>query len=215
MREALENAEKKAREEKSLASRKHVLEYKQDNANVTRDIYENNSRLDSNSKAECSTTGDTISTAQNVTEVKDSVTKLCNARVPSKRFITVPAQNADVLKMHDGTQTGTQTHNEALLISAETVTMPADNLAVVLGTSTDINPHEMIPNPGGVQLALLVSPSLPQPLMLENRLLTPSLYRTAGWERGTQTDSELIKGSRGRCNEGKTEGQIMGKNKKK
>jgi len=215
MREALENAEKKAREEKSLASRKHVLEYKQDTASVTTDTYENNSWFDSNSKAECSTTGNTILTTQNVTEVKDSVTKLCNATVPSKSFITVPAQNADVLKMHDGTQTGIQTHNEALLISAETVTMPADSLAVVLGTSTDINPLEMIPNPGGVQLALLMSPSLPQPLMLENRLLTPSLYRAAGRERGTQTDSELIKGSRGRCSKDKTESRIMGKNKKK
>lgn len=215
MREALENAEKKAREQKILASRKHVLEYKEDTASVTTETYENNSWLDSNSTAEHSTTGNTISTAQNMTEVKESVTKLCNTTVPSKSSSTVPAKNADIQKMHDGTQTGIQTYNEALLISAETVTMPADSLAVVLGTSTDINPHEMIPSTGGVQLALLMSPSLPQPLMLENRLLTPSLYRAAGRERGTQTDSGLIRGSRGRCSKDKTESRIMGKNKKK
>ena len=215
MREALENAEKKAREEKSRASRKHVLEYMQDTASVTTDTYENKSWLDSNSIDERSTTGNAISTAQNMNEVKDSVSKLCNATVPNKSFSTVTAQNADVLKMHDGTQTGTQTHNEALLISAETVTMPADSLAVVLGTSTDINPHEMIPNPGGVQLALLMSPSLPQPLVLDNRMLTPSRYRAAGQEQGTQTDAELIKGSRSRCNKDKAESRIIGKKKKK
>ena len=192
-----------------------MLEYKQDTASVTTDTYNNTSWLESNSIAECSTTGNTTSAAQNMTGVKDSVTKLCNASVPSKGFSTVPAQNADVRKMRDGTQTGIQMHNEALLISAETVTVPADSLAVVLGTSTDINPHEVIPNTGGVQLALLMSPSLPQPLMLENRLLTPSLYRAAGRERGTQTDSELIKGSRGRCSKDKSESRIMGKNKKK
>lgn len=215
MREALENAEKKAKEEKSQASRKHVLEYKPDTASVTTDTYKNNSWHDSSSTAESSITVNTISTAQNVTEVKDPVTELCNATVTSNSFSTVPVQNADVMKMHDSTQTGIQTHNEALLISAETVTMPADSLAVVLSTSTDIASHEMIPNPGGVQLALLMSPSLPQPLMLENRLLTPSLYRAAGRERGTQTDSALIKGNRSRCCKDKAESQIIGKNKKK
>jgi hypothetical protein len=215
MREALENAEKKAREEKSRASRKHVLECKKDAASVTTDTKESNSCLHSNSTAASSATGNTTSTAQNATDVKDCETNLRSVTVSSKSFSNVAAHNADILKMNDGKQTGTQTHNEALLISAETVTMPADGLAVVLSSTTDRNPHEMVPNPGGVQLALLMSPSLPPPLMLDNRLLTPSRYRAAAREQGTQTDSELIKGSRGRCSKDKADSRITGKDRKK
>jgi hypothetical protein len=215
MREALENAEKKAKEEKSRASRKHVLEYKKDTASVTMDTQGNKSWRDSNSAAESSATGNTTSTAQNATEVKDSVTNLCSVTVSSESSGSSPAQNVDVLRMHDGTQTEIQTQNEALLISAETVTMPADGLAVVLGTATDRNPHEIIPHPGGVQLALLMSPSLPKPLMLDNRLLTPSRYRAPGREQGTQTESEPVRGSRGRCSKDKAESRIRGKDRKK
>lgn len=219
MREALENAEKKAREEKSRASRKHVLESVKDSSSAIAitDTNENKSWFDSNSTAESFVIGNTTSTIQNTTQVKDSVTNLCNdITVSINSSKSVPTQHEEVFRMHDGTQTGIETHNEALLIAAETVAMPADGLAVMLSNTTEENSHDMLPAPsGGVQLALLMSPSLQQPLILDNRLLTPSKFRAMGHERGTQTDSELITRSRGRWGKGKPDNQITRKDRKK
>jgi hypothetical protein len=215
MREALENAEKKAREEKSRASRKHVLDSFIDRSSATanKDRNENKSWFDSNSTAGLSISGSTTSTTQNTTEVKDSVTNVCSDIRDSK---SVPTQHGEVFRMNDGTQTGIETHNEALLIAAETVAVPAEGLAVMLGNTTEENSHGMSPAPsGGVQLALLMSPSLQQPLIVDNRLLTPSKYRGVGHERGTQTDSELITRSRSRWGKGKANSQVTRKDRKK
>jgi hypothetical protein len=217
MREALENAEKKAREEKSRASRKHVLDSVKDSSSVITDIAENKSWFDSNSTAERSVICNTTSTVQNTTQVKDSVMNLCNdSTVSIKSARSVPTQHEGVLRMHDGTQTGMETHNEALLIAAETVAMPADGLAVMLGNTTEDNSHDILPVPsGGVQLALVMSPSLEQPLILDNRLLTPSKYRAMGREQGTQTDSQLTTRSRGSWRKGKADSQITRRDRKK
>ncbi|KDR14478.1 hypothetical protein L798_11649 [Zootermopsis nevadensis] len=219
MREALENAEKKAREEKSRASRKHVLESIKDSSSAIAitDTHENKSWFDSNSTAESSVIGNTTSTIQNTTQVKDSVTNLCNdISVSNHGSKNVPREHEEVLRMHDGTQTGVETHSEALLIAAETIAMPADGLAVMLGNTTEKCSHDVLPAAsGGVQLALLMSPSLQQPLVLDNRLLTPSKYRAMGHERGTQTDSDINTRSRGRWGKGKAYSQIKRKDRKK
>jgi len=218
MREALENAEKKAREEKSRESHKHVLESVGDNYIVSTitDTNENSHWFNSNSAAEISAVDNTSSKTQNTKQVKDSVISLCNdATVSLNSFNIVPTQNEGVLKMHDGTQTGMEIHKEALLIAAETVAMPADRIAVMLGKTTEGRPHDIIPTPGGgVQLALLMSPSL-QPLMLDDKVVTPSKYRGMGHEKGTQTDTELITGSRGRWGKGKADTRITRKERKK
>ncbi|XP_069702660.1 coiled-coil domain-containing protein 66 [Periplaneta americana] len=210
MREALENAEKKAREEKSRASRKHVLESVKNINNVCApvDTTESKSWFETSSTAENPTT----LTKPKTLKVKESVSSVCQETSSS----SVPVQHQDVQRTNDGTQTGPETHNEALLIAAETVAMPADGLAVVLGNTTEGNSHDMLTTPGGgVQLALLMSPSLPQPLMLDNRLLTPSKYRSVGRERGTQTDSEIVTAGRNRRIKDKMEARITRKDRKK
>ncbi|PNF27831.1 hypothetical protein B7P43_G09191 [Cryptotermes secundus] len=213
MRKALEYAEKKAREDKSLASRKHMVESVK--SSVITDKSHNKSWFDSNS-AESSATDNTTLTTQNSTEIKDSVTDLCSTTVSSNSSNSVPTEHEELLKINDGTQTGIETHNDALLIAAETVTVPADGLAVVLGNAAEGRPHEILPTPGGgVQFALLMSPSLQQPLMLDKRLLTPSKYRPIGHERGTQTDLEVMKGSRSRRGKDKADNQITRKDRKK
>jgi hypothetical protein len=213
MRKAIEYAEKKAREAKSLASRKHMLESV--NSSIITDTSLNKSWFDSNS-AESSAIDNKTLTTQNSNEVKDSVTDLCSTTVSSNSSNSVPTQHEELLKTNDGTQTGTGTQHDALLITAETVSMPADGLAVVLGNAAEGHPHEILPTPGGgVQLALLMSPSLKQPLMLNKRLLTPSKYRPTGHERGTQTDLEVMKGSRSRWGKDKADNQITRKDRKK
>jgi hypothetical protein len=217
MQKALENAEKKAKEDKSRASRKHVLESVKDNniSSVITDTCNNKNWFDSNS-VESSAINNSTLTIQNSTEVKDSVTDLRSTTVSNNSSNSVPTQHEEVLKTNGGTQTGIGTHNEALLIAAETVTLPADGLAVVLGNTAEVNPHEILPTPGGgVQFALLMSPSLQQPLMLDNRLLTPSKYRPIGHERGTQTDLEVIKERRNRRGKDKADSQITRKDRKK
>ncbi|KAJ9592763.1 hypothetical protein L9F63_015541, partial [Diploptera punctata] len=202
MREALENAEKKAREEKSRASRKHVLESVNSSQNsLVTNVNETRTWFESQPATETCAQNNTTSVLQ------DGDSKQSTSEV-------VTARHQEVVKQSDATQTLVEGCNEAVLIAAETVAMPADGLAVVIGNTTDGSCHDIIPTPGGgVQLALLMSPSLPQPLMLDNRLLTPSKYRLNGRERGTQTDSEII--IRNRRTKDRLDNRITRKDRKK
>jgi hypothetical protein len=217
MRKALEYAKKKAVEDKSRTSRKHMLESVKHyhNSSVITDTCHNTSWFDSNS-TENSAIDNTKVITQNLTEAKDSVTNLCSTAFSNNSSNSVPTQHEEVLKTNYGTQTGIETRNDALPMAAETVTMPADGLAVMLKHAAEGNPHEILPTPrGGIQFTLLMSPSLQQPLILDSRLLTPRKYRTTGREKGTQTDSEVIKESRSRRGKHRVDNQITRKGRKK
>jgi hypothetical protein len=217
MCKALEYAKKKAIEDKSRASRKHSLEPIKDNYNcsVITDICNNTSCFDSNS-AESSGIANTTLRTQNSTEVTDSVTDVCSTIVSNNNSNSVPTQHDEILKTNDGTQAGIGTHKDALLMAAETITMPVDGLAVMLRNAAERNPHEILPTPGGgIQFALLMSPSLQQPLILDSRLHTPRKYRPTWLEQGTQTNLEVIKESRSRRGKHKADSQIIRKDRKK
>lgn len=231
MCKALEYAKKKAIEDKSRASRKHTLEPVKDNYNRRKHMLEpvkdnyncsvitdtcNNTRCFDSNLAESSAIANTTLTTQNSTEVKDSVTDLFSTIVSNNSSNSVPTQHDEILKTNDGTHAGIGTHKDALLMAAETITMPVDGLAVMLRNAAEGNPHETLPTPGrGIQFALLMSPSLQQPLILDSRLHTPRKYRPTGHEQGTQTDLGVIKESRSRRCKHKADSQIIRKDRKK
>ncbi|KAK7863587.1 hypothetical protein R5R35_013465 [Gryllus longicercus] len=206
MREALENAQKLARQEKLKARGKYTSLEQQEVDNKYEYV-----------KPERNVT---VSTSQFENQLHIS-----DAREEQISTVATPCNNADVKcdKTHPKLVASHKPSNipsNVALVTDAALAVAADGMAIVLEATQpadgSLASHKVLPSPGsGVQLALLMPPAgVARPHHgTDERLLTPSRYRQ--YARGTQTDIGLFSTGRKSRSKMKHDGFNAPKERKK